>query len=117
VPHPNVQVHPVYRLFPCLALAHQEDLEMQRLCVAEWTRATHYFEEGDPVLAYNDVFRRCWSPLRLTCSNFETVKQYGRFPERNALLGRTSTNAEVSQDGARLGFLLVVSCICRRCSR
>ena len=51
-------VHPAYRLFPCLALSHQEDLDMQRLCISEWTRATHYFEADDPVMAYTDVFKK-----------------------------------------------------------
>ena len=53
------EVHPVYRLFPCLALSHQEDLEMQRLCVSEWTRAAQYFDPSDPLHAYSSVFKTC----------------------------------------------------------
>jgi uncharacterized protein (DUF924 family) len=50
-------VHPVYRLFPCLALSHQEDVHMQRLCISEWTRATQCLDADDPVLGYNSVFK------------------------------------------------------------
>lgn len=52
------EVHPVYRLFPCLALTHQEDVEMQKLCVSEWARATAYFEENDPIREYGNTFKR-----------------------------------------------------------
>lgn len=52
------EVHPVYRLFPCLALSHQENLEMQKLCLAEWARATTFFEADDPILEYGNTFKR-----------------------------------------------------------
>lgn len=46
-----------YRLFPCLALSHQESLEMQKLCRTEWERASAFFEEQDPILEYSGVFQ------------------------------------------------------------
>lgn len=51
-PHPGR-----YRLFPCLALSHQESLEMQKLCRTEWERASAFFEPNDPILEYTSVFQ------------------------------------------------------------
>ena len=64
------EVHPVYRLFPCLALSHSEDVQMQRLCVSEWSRAAQVMESDEPVLAYTSVFK----------NNYELIKRFGRFP-------------------------------------
>jgi uncharacterized protein (DUF924 family) len=50
------EVHPVYRLFPCLALSHQEDLEMQRVCLSEWERACEFFDVNDPIREYTKTF-------------------------------------------------------------
>ena len=50
------EVHPVYRLFPCLALSHQEDAEMQRVCLSEWERACEFFDANDPIREYTKTF-------------------------------------------------------------
>ncbi|EDQ85939.1 uncharacterized protein MONBRDRAFT_28678 [Monosiga brevicollis MX1] len=78
------EVHPVYRVFPCMALTHQEDLEMQKLAESEWTRACDYFTPDDPIREYKATFE----------SNRQLIERFGRFPERNELLGRTTTAEE-----------------------
>lgn len=58
---------------------------MQKLCQSEWERAAAFFEENDPILEYSHIFRK----------NLGIVERFGRFPDRNAVLARTSTVEEM----------------------
>lgn len=78
------ELHPVYRVFPCIALSHQEDVQMQRLCIAEWEKTREFFDEDDPIRDYTTKFEH----------NLSVIEQFGRFPERNALAGRKPRRAE-----------------------
>ncbi|MBE0625387.1 MAG: DUF924 domain-containing protein [Burkholderiales bacterium] len=72
---------PVQRWFVYLPFEHAEDLETQRQCLA-------LFEDlrSDPDSAGTiDYARR----------HFEIIARFGRFPHRNAILGRVSTPEEV----------------------
>eukprot|EP00730_Choanoeca_flexa_P015978 TRINITY_DN7462_c0_g1_i3.p1 TRINITY_DN7462_c0_g1~~TRINITY_DN7462_c0_g1_i3.p1 ORF type:complete len:810 (+),score=180.93 TRINITY_DN7462_c0_g1_i3:141-2570(+) len=79
------EVHPVYRLFPCLVLSRQEDKELQRLALTEWQRACEFFEADDPIREYTASFK----------SNYDVIQKLGRFPDRNAILGRKPTKADL----------------------
>ncbi|MFT3819524.1 MAG: DUF924 family protein [Rubrivivax sp.] len=63
------------RLFLCLPFAHSEDLADQALSVELNTRLGREFRAH--AQGHQDIVRR-----------------FGRFPHRNALLGRTTTAAE-----------------------
>jgi uncharacterized protein (DUF924 family) len=76
---------PERRAFVYLPLMHAEDREEQRLCVACFTRLG---------LAEN---------LDFAHAHRVVIDRFGRFPSRNAALGRVSTEAEqayLSQPGA-----------------
>ncbi len=74
-------LRPLERVFAYLPFEHAEDIDAQR-------RALELFERLDPGLpgsSYLDYARR----------HHEIVARFGRFPHRNALLGRASTPEEV----------------------
>jgi uncharacterized protein (DUF924 family) len=81
---------PVQRWFVYLPFEHAEDLASQRQCL-------ELFEglRGDPDSAATiDYARR----------HFEIIARFGRFPHRNAILGRVSTPQEIEflrQPGSR----------------
>jgi uncharacterized protein (DUF924 family) len=68
-----------HRLFLYLPLEHSESLDHQRLAVALITDRV-----GIP--PYIDYARR----------HFDVIARFGRFPHRNAVLGRVSTEAEAA---------------------
>jgi uncharacterized protein (DUF924 family) len=80
---------PVERMFAYLPFAHSETLEDQLLC-CELMRPLEAFEETHDAYRYAE-------------RHHAIVARFGRFPHRNAPLGRPSTAAEVeflAQPGA-----------------
>ncbi len=78
------------RWFALMPLEHSEDLAMQDRSVAEFERLAAEDERMKDALDYAIKHR-------------EVVAQFGRFPHRNAILGRASTAAEqtyLAQPGA-----------------
>ena len=72
---------PVQRWFLYLPFEHAEDLAQQRRCLELFDRL-----RGDPASAGSiDYARR----------HFEIIARFGRFPHRNAVLGRASTPEEI----------------------
>ena len=67
-------------------MEHSEDVEDQAECVKEFTKE---YEEADPV--YKDMFKQF---LTYAKAHEAVIKKFGRYPHRNAVLGRTSTEAE-----------------------
>lgn len=81
---------PLQRWFVLMPLEHAEDLALQRRCVA-----------GFEALAAEDP--RLAGALDYAHRHLEVIERFGRFPHRNAALGRASTAAELdylSQAGA-----------------
>lgn len=76
-----------HRLFLYLPFEHSEDLADQRRCVA-----LHAAGIGDP--EYNDYARR----------HLAVIERFGRFPHRNAILGRASTPEEEAHLAEHGGF-------------
>ncbi|EGD73652.1 hypothetical protein PTSG_05362 [Salpingoeca rosetta] len=62
-----------------------EDLMTQRLCVSEWEKTRDFFDEDDPIRDYTTKFEH----------NLAVIERYGRFPDRNAVLGRETTEEEM----------------------
>ena len=81
---------PLQRWFVLMPLEHAEDLALQRRCVAEF----EVLAAVDPRLA---------GALDYARKHLDVIARYGRFPHRNAALGRASSAAELdylSQPGA-----------------
>lgn len=75
------QVPPLRRMFLYLPFEHSEDLAMQ-------ARSVELFEtlRGDPYLDRTIEFAH---------RHYEVIARFGRFPHRNAILGRTSSSEEL----------------------
>mgnify|MGYP006169148045 CR=1 FL=1 len=85
------------RVFLYMPLMHAENLALQDECVARFQRLV----DSSP-----DTLRdKLASNLRFAVLHRDIVAQYGRFPHRNAVLGRTTTPEENAflKDGPRFG--------------
>jgi len=93
----DTQLPRVGRVFLYMPLMHAENLALQDVCVA---RFTHLLNTAPPerrdTVAGN---------LRFAQQHRDIVAQYGRFPYRNAALGRTNTPEETEflKNGPRFG--------------
>ena len=82
-------LHPAHRTFFYLPLMHSEDPEIQRLSVEKYSTLENEFAELS-------AFRQ-----ELSCAtdfarrHFDIIKRFGRYPHRNAALGRESTSEEI----------------------
>lgn len=79
---------PLQRVFAYLPLEHAEDLALQDRCVALFERLCASVEpkQRKPLLGFLDYARR----------HRQVIKHFGRFPHRNAALGRASSRAELA---------------------
>jgi uncharacterized protein (DUF924 family) len=78
---------PAQRAFFYMPLEHAEDLELQRLCV-------HCFESL--ALQVDPSWRKDYEEhLEYAVRHHEIIRRFGRFPHRNAILGRASTAEEI----------------------
>ena len=91
-------LRPIERVFLYLPFEHAEDLELQEECVRRFRALAEEVPEG----------------LRDTFADFvhhaenhrDVIARFGRFPHRNAVLGRADTDAEreyLESGGARWG--------------
>lgn len=79
-------LHPVERIFLYMPLQHAEDLDLQRRSVEQF-EALAREARG----AWRDDFRENARYARL---HHDIVERFGRFPHRNRILGRDSTEEE-----------------------
>jgi uncharacterized protein (DUF924 family) len=80
---------PVQRWFAYLPFEHAEDLAAQRRSMALFSELRHDPDSASPI----DYARR----------HYEVIARFGRFPHRNAILGRAATSEEtdfLKQPGA-----------------
>jgi len=80
------QLRPVERLFFYLPLEHAEVLEAQRESLAQCEAL-----RDEVPAAWRDLFQHHVDFAR---RHLEVIERFGRFPHRNAALGRASTAAE-----------------------
>lgn len=80
------RLEPMQRLFAYLPLEHAENLALQHHCVHLFEKlAAHMPEDGrEPFDGFLDYARR----------HHDVINRFGRFPHRNAVLGRPSTPDE-----------------------
>jgi uncharacterized protein (DUF924 family) len=76
----DLELPPLRRAFVYLPFEHAEDMAMQEQAVALFTR----MEDSKGIAGMLDYAKR----------HREVIRRFGRFPHRNAILGRTSTPAE-----------------------
>lgn len=78
---------PIERFFVCLALSHAEDVSLNRLHVI----AAKSISKGAP----RQVVEFFASIPGFPDEHWDTIDRFGRFPHRNAVLGRRSTADEI----------------------
>lgn len=76
------------RIFLYLPLEHAEDIDLQNLSVTKF----HELYDHSPIEI------RPWAQLALSkaLEHRETIRRFGRFPQRNIRLGRASSRAELA---------------------
>ncbi len=79
----HLALHPLQRWFAYLPLEHAEDLALQERSVALFGALA----AADPALA---------GALDYAERHRDVIRRFGRFPHRNAALGRPSTDAELA---------------------
>lgn len=80
-------LYPVERAFFYLPLEHAEDLQMQNLSVTSYQKLLE--------TAPQNMKMQIESFLRYAILHQQQIARFGRFPHRNAILGRESTPEEV----------------------
>jgi len=78
---------PIQRVFIYLVLEHAENLATQDLAVAQFTALRDIADEAEQPLfvGFLDYAER----------HREVISRFGRFPHRNATLGREASDAEI----------------------
>lgn len=82
------ELEPLERVFVYMPLEHAENLEDQETCMALFEELA---ESVDP--EHQDLFRFY---LDFARRHRDIIARFGRFPHRNAVLGRTSTEEEAA---------------------
>lgn len=93
----DTTLKPAGCVFLYMPLMHAENLELQEECVARFKKLV----DG----SLETLRDKLASNLRFAVLHRDIVARYGRFPHRNAVLGRSSTPEEDAflQDGPRFG--------------
>jgi uncharacterized protein (DUF924 family) len=93
----DAELSPLENVFLRMPLEHAEDLAMQERCVAEMEALANACDPAwrEKVAGF----------VGFACRHRDVIARFGRFPHRNAALGRESTADEVTylEDGARFG--------------
>ncbi len=82
------QLRPIERVFFYLPLEHAEDLELQQLCIVQFQQLVQEVpvQQREAFAGFLDYAEQ----------HAEVIKQFGRFPHRNTILGRESTPDELA---------------------
>lgn len=94
----DMQLNPIERVFFYLPLEHSEALEDQEEAVFYFDRLRQAMTSSD-TSTFNDFYQ-------YAVSHHAVIKQFGRFPHRNAVNGRLSTQEELDwlhSGGQRFG--------------
>jgi uncharacterized protein (DUF924 family) len=87
----DLALPPLQRAFVYMPFEHAEDMAMQEQAVALFTRMAN----ADGVTAPAAVSKGIAGMLDFAVRHREVIRRFGRFPHRNAILGRSSTPEEV----------------------
>ena len=81
------ELFPIERAFFYLPLEHAENLELQKLSVKKFNELSVYAPSS-----LTDVFQ---SHADYAWRHYVIIERFGRFPHRNSIIGRASTNEEI----------------------
>lgn len=83
----DLNIDPVKRVFFYLPLEHSEKLENQLLCLEKFENLVNDVDESlkNKMIFFKDYAVR----------HYDVIKRFGRFPHRNKILDRVSTEDEV----------------------
>ncbi len=84
----DLQVPPIQRVFFYMPMMHAEDLELQQRAVTYFIRLRNAANAD-----WKSIFANFHHYAEL---HLEMIERFGRFPDRNALLGRKSTPEEIA---------------------
>lgn len=91
--HRHVTLPAIHQVFLYLPLEHSEDLALQDQCVHLFTALASAAGAG-----------RIGDFARYAAAHRDVIARFGRFPHRNAVLGRTSTGEELAYLEKHGGF-------------
>lgn len=83
-------LHLIYRQFFYMPLEHSEEISHQRLCLALMQQLVQEARESAPQFLQN--MEEAFSYAQ---KHYDIIQNFGRFPHRNAILKRESTQAEM----------------------
>lgn len=84
------ELHIVQRQFFYMPLEHSEDLSDQKLCLALMKQLTHEARECEP--QYLQAMEQAYDYAQ---RHYDIIQLFGRFPHRNEILERESTQEEL----------------------
>ncbi|MGH7327971.1 MAG: DUF924 family protein [Polyangiaceae bacterium] len=84
----DARLAPRERFVFYLPLMHTEDLETQKRCAAMYARLR---DDAPP-----ELLPEFESAHKFALRHLEIIERFGRFPHRNAVVGRTSTDSEIA---------------------
>lgn len=83
------KLHPVQRIFYYMPLMHSEDICNQEKSIKSFSNLAKQSTATEAIA--NMVF----SSFEYALKHYEIVKRFGRYPHRNKILGRESTQEEI----------------------
>lgn len=84
------ELHPVMRSFLFMPLMHSEDLKIQDLSLKYFGLLA---EEANRYPQYSEYLK---SSLIFAKKHYEIIQRFDRYPHRNKILGRSSTEEEIA---------------------
>jgi uncharacterized protein (DUF924 family) len=87
----DLMLPPLQRGFVYMPFEHAEDMAMQDQAVALFTRMADAESATAPAATANSIA----ASLDYARRHREVIRRFGRFPHRNAIIGRTSTPEEI----------------------
>ncbi|OZJ05333.1 hypothetical protein BZG36_01594 [Bifiguratus adelaidae] len=97
----DLDVHPLESLWFYVPLQPSETLEDQQLGVQKYEASVRHCEKSPTTSLYTDLVKTFHS---YSIQHRDVIAEYGRFPHRNAKLGRTSTVKEIEYLNQGGGF-------------
>jgi len=91
------QLLPIERLFAYMPMMHAEDVDIQRQALTLFTALSDEAGDETPFLV---------GAVKSAQEHYDIIEKFGRFPHRNAVLGRTPTPEEeafLAAGGANFG--------------
>lgn len=90
------QLPPISRLWFYLPLMHTEDLQSQNKCVELYEALVSEVQGADEGPGQEALLKFAMQSVQYAQAHRDTIAKWGRFPHRNEILGRQSTQEEMA---------------------